>query len=183
MKHPLPCIRTSETSIHPLWMAQAVHPEKGASRQKSAELGMTDDYNDHDHRPVTMITTIDNSHEDKDDDEQDDSTGHPFHRHLGTQNPERAPSFHMVAEPSRFCGPSMTRSKSDDIDPSSPASSSLASQMTTSQLHLQQLDPHELPDGFWTSPSSSSGGGPPEASDEQLDRLYRLPPTTSSSTS
>ena len=67
------------------------HPGKGASHQKSAELSMTDDYNDHDQRPVTMITTIDDSHEDKNDDEQDDSTGHPLQRHLGTQKSRKSP--------------------------------------------------------------------------------------------
>ena len=125
-----------------------------------------------------MTTITDNGHEDQVDNEQDDTTGHPPQRHLGTQNSESPTAFHMVAEHRLPADHHPSQEGAMTIDPSSPTTSSLgysASQYSISLLplqHLGHLDPHELPDDVWTSPSSSSGGGPPEASDDQLDRLY-----------
>ena len=102
----------------------------------------------------------------------------PLQNHLRTENSELPIPFHMVAEHRRPADHHPPQEGAMTIDPSSPTASSLgysASQYSMSFLplqHLDHLDPHELPDDLWTSPSSSSGGGPPEASDDQLDRLY-----------
>ena len=52
--------------------------------------------------------------------------------------------------------------------------------MGSSRPNLRRRGPHELPDDLWQSPStscfylgSSSGGHSPQASDDQLDVLYR----------
>ena len=89
-------------------------------------------------------------------------------KHPGTANSETP--FNMVAEPAPLaCEPSTTRS--NDINhPSSLISS------WTVPSHLLQQDPYELPDSAWTPPSTSSGGHPPEASDIQLDQLYKPRP-------
>ena len=145
-------------------------PASLSSRVSTSHYG----YNHHYHRPVTMITTIrDHNHENQGEDRKQ-----PLQNHLRTENTELPIPFHMVAEHRMPADHHPPQERAMTIDPSSPTASSLGcstSQCSMSFLplqHLDHLDPHELPDDLWTSPSSSSGGGPPETSDDQLDRLY-----------
>ena len=171
VKHPFSCLPSSGTSTITVVAQDWIIRRVSISNSNHHHCN---------HRLATMTTTIsDNGHGDQDDiGEGQGGAQQPLQNHLGTENAESPMPFHLVAELRRPSDHHPPQEGAMTIDPSSPTASSFGystSQCSMSFLplqHLDRLDPHELPDDLWTSPSSSSGGGPPEASDDQLDRFY-----------
>ena len=102
---------------------------------------------------------------------------------IKTQRSKFTPKCHMVVEPSCSCGPSPTTGSGDNDDQRQSTSSKLVStsfpstSWRASEQYLQkchqQIDPYDLPDHLWTTPTS----------DFQLDQLHGCTGSTTSNSS